>query len=266
MRWDPCLTLSEWPRTWALIGNGPKGKPIVLVKEHSNKMISNDFCCTHRSASHLAIIRETSRRWEPIQRPLIGQCAETLEDLVLNEMSSSPHPHPRTQEDSKSWRGGWYQVNCVFQTQQDWHINELIGTVAECLQPTQIQTRWDPCTKMGRWIWTPIPDQEVVSNWQLLAKEKLVSPRESLDIQTTLKGRPHGQDKMVNTKQSQRYTLLCLGFCVFMDFVCVCMRVCFSSSFFLFPFCLFTWFYSFLKFACFTSERERKHRVGWVRR
>lgn len=140
--------------------------------------------------------------------------------------------------------GGWHQVNCVFQTQQDWHIHELIETVVVCLQPTQVQTRWGPCTKMGRQIWPSIP------------KGKNSVSRGVSGIHTTLKGGPHGQGKVVNQKQTPRYTLLCLDFCfpyrsfacmLWVLILCVSLCVCFSCSFFV-SFSFFVCSFSFILF------------------
>jgi len=76
------------------------------------------------------------------------------------------------------------QENCVSQTQQDWCMYGLTEMVIAHTGSTQVQARVPRIEK--QWTQTPIPDQEAISNRQLLIKKKLVLLQWSLSgIKTT---------------------------------------------------------------------------------
>lgn len=78
-KWISYMIPLKEPRTWDLVGNGPRVKPLLLFcwKCHSNEMTSNDILPTHKSVPHSRLIREASpcRRWESTQKLRNGKCA-----------------------------------------------------------------------------------------------------------------------------------------------------------------------------------------------
>lgn len=61
-RWNPCLALLQWPKTWDWIGHGSRGNPSTVVrsKEHSEKMTCyrhsaapTDQCLSHHQRSFI---------------------------------------------------------------------------------------------------------------------------------------------------------------------------------------------------------------------
>lgn len=70
---------------------------------------------------------------------------------------------------------GWHQGSSVFQTQQDWYKYKPTLIVAVRTGPTQVRARQGPSVKSGKWTWASIPEQEAITNWSLLTKEKWVS-------------------------------------------------------------------------------------------
>lgn len=68
--------------------------------------------------------------------------------------------------------------------------DELTESEAECTGHTQVHPRWDPNTVSGKWIQVLIPNQEAISNRQLIAKGNFIfSNGISLGIQAMLKSR-----------------------------------------------------------------------------
>lgn len=92
----------------------------------------------------------------------------------------------RAMEDSKETRSSKHSRQ----------THELTETEAECTQHAQVHPRWDFNTVSGKWIQVRIPNQEAISNRQLLAKGNFIfSNGISLGIQTMLKRRWLTQDK-----------------------------------------------------------------------
>jgi hypothetical protein len=88
MRWNPYLTLLEWPGTWDSIDQRPRGNPNDAVLQRSIAIwLLMTFCCPHRSMHCSATTRETSScsRWEQTQRLIQTMCRkwEILEHLTL---------------------------------------------------------------------------------------------------------------------------------------------------------------------------------------
>lgn len=77
-KWSSYMIPLKEPRTWDLVGNGPRVKPLLLFcwKCHSNEMTSNDILPTHKSVPHSSLTREAScRRWESTEKLTNGKCA-----------------------------------------------------------------------------------------------------------------------------------------------------------------------------------------------
>ena len=169
--------------------------------------------------SHSAIIREVSSCsiWGQIQRPTTGQYAETdrqtdrqtLEHQVLYGMSpSNPSPQGSWSYEEKEAERWWEPVGMEY-IKETRPLNTTglthIWTHRNC--GSMHRSKMDRgSTLREKETWAPIPNQEAISKWQLLAKEKVVfSKGVSPGIQITFKGRPHAQQQMANTKWSQWY-------------------------------------------------------------
>ena len=96
----------------------------------------------------------------------------------------------RAREDGRNQR------NSVFQAQQDWCTHEFTNTVAAHTGPVQVQARWGPSAEREKWTWSLIHYQQTIPNWELPAKEKLISSSGvALGILITLKVHVQGQQK-----------------------------------------------------------------------
>lgn len=120
-----------------------------------------------------------------------------------------------------------------------------------------------PSVERGMWTWTPIPKQEVISNWQLLTEKKLVTPMKFywMFYRPLLKSAPcpavddqHKMNSRVFLKiflsSIALLGLLFIYYCFwFHGFVCGCVSCAFS-----FCCCLF---YCFFFVPLFSEEREK---------
>jgi hypothetical protein len=137
--------------------------------------------------------------------------------------------HKRRQEGCKSqWS--------LLDTKGLIHIRTHRDCGGKQIGPAQVKARWGPRTKREKWTCVSIPNQEAISNWQLLAKGELFfSSGVSYGIWTTLMSRPpfpavNGQRKM--------NSIVFLEMCV-----CVCVRI--SYTFFFYVCFVLFWFVGF---------------------
>lgn len=103
-----------------------------------------------------------SSTWDTFINPPPQEAQETLWRRMQKVCKS------RAMEDSKETR-----------SKHSRQTHELTETEAECTGHAQVHPRWDPNTVSGKWIQVRIPNQEAISNRQLLAKGNLFSLMES---------------------------------------------------------------------------------------
>lgn len=89
---------------------------------------------------------------------------------------------------------------------QDSCTPELTETVAAHFGSAQLQTTRGASHERRKWTWSIMPNQQVISNQNFLAKGKSMFSNEvSVDILTTLQGRPHARECLANTKWASSF-------------------------------------------------------------
>lgn len=117
----------------------------------------------------------------------------TLGRSVLNVMSPS-NPSPQGSENYSEERGKPIRHYSLivgtddteaFQTQQGCHTWDLTETMTARTGHAQVKARRGLSAERGTWRRSSHPNQDAVSDWQLLARENELSPVESHRVMTT---------------------------------------------------------------------------------
>ena len=143
------------------------------------------FKSIYRSVSCSATIREASlcSRWKLTQRPTIAQVLTTKDCLQCEDththfsvgclLKSLPSEARELCKRGgkmivRARGSGWHQRNVSSETTGVMYI--VTETVAK--GPSQLQSRQGPNVDTERQTQLPLPNQETIFNWHLLAKEK----------------------------------------------------------------------------------------------
>lgn len=132
-------------------------------------MTLNDILCTYRSVSLLAIVREASfcSRWESIQRPTTGQCAESERfwstQLWMGCLPSGLQELWETggRENERPKGDGQFQGHSVFRHRR---IHTRVNS----------QRLWQHKLCIGEIGQGPSTEEDAISDWHKLPRENLV--------------------------------------------------------------------------------------------